>query len=457
MKHHIPRPTSYLAAALLSALPGYALADFIPLGDLPGGAFGSNALGVSANGGTVVGSSSATFQPVVDEAYRWTEATGMVDLGTLPGYTNSRALSVSGDGSVVVGYNFRQPDVFEAFRWTPTTGMTSLGSPGTLVSGVSADGNVVAGQSVDGRALRWTEATGFVDIGAGAANSISSDGSVMVGVNNSLAFRWKEATGQISLGTLPGGTESVALDVSADGAVVVGTTADRFTSQAFRWTQATGMAGLGFLPGGDPYTAGRAVSADGRVIVGESSSLQGALGNRVFIWDEANGMRDLREVLIAQGDDLEGWRLAWATDVSADGRTIVGWGFNPEGQTEGWLARLAPASQSVTIDIKPGSLTNSINLRSKGKIPVAILSTEDFDATTVDPDTVHFGRSGTEADPVHFALADVDRDGNTDMLLHFRTRQTGIQCGDTSALLEGKTIEGQLIEGSDSIKTVGCH
>ena len=84
MKHHIPRPTSYLAAALLSALPGYALADFIPLGDLPGGAFGSNALGVSANGATVVGSSSATFQPVVDEAYRWTEATGMVDLGTTP-------------------------------------------------------------------------------------------------------------------------------------------------------------------------------------------------------------------------------------------------------------------------------------------------------------------------------------------------------------------------------------
>ena len=37
----------------------------------------------------------------------------------------------------------------------------------------------------------------------------------------------------------------------------------------------------------------------------------------------------------------------------------------------------------VNIDIKPGSETNTINLGSKGNVPVAILSTTVFDATTV--------------------------------------------------------------------------
>jgi len=96
-------------------------------------------------------------------------------------------------------------------------------------------------------------------------------------------------------------------------------------------------------------------------------------------------------------------------------------------------------------------------------IPVAILTTSmaagesvDFDATTVDPTTVLFGATGSEAAPVQSALEDVDLDGDTDMILHFDTQDTGIVCGDTSASLTGETFSGQAIEGSDSIKTVGC-
>ena len=40
---------------------------------------------------------------------------------------------------------------------------------------------------------------------------------------------------------------------------------------------------------------------------------------------------------------------------------------------------------AVIIDIKPGSDTNSINLGSNGHLPVAILSSPTFDATTIDP------------------------------------------------------------------------
>lgn len=111
---------------------------------------------------------------------------------------------------------------------------------------------------------------------------------------------------------------------------------------------------------------------------------------------------------------------------------------------------------AVTIDIKPGSFPNSINPKSKGVIPVAILTTETFNAATVDSTTVLFGPSGTEAAPVKSALQDVDGDGDIDMILHFNTQTTGIQCGDTSATLTGETLDGQMIKGSDDINTVGC-
>jgi len=112
---------------------------------------------------------------------------------------------------------------------------------------------------------------------------------------------------------------------------------------------------------------------------------------------------------------------------------------------------------TASIDIKPGSFPNSINPNSQGVIPVAILTTDTFDATTVDPATVLFGATGTETAPVQSALEDVDGDGDIDLILHFNTQNTGIVCGDTSAFLTGETFSGQAIEGSDSIKTVECE
>ena len=123
----------------------------------------------------------------------------------------------------------------------------------------------------------------------------------------------------------------------------------------------------------------------------------------------------------------------------------------------GLLVGLAvgPSAIPVEIDIKPGSEPNSINPRSRGKIPVAILTTDTFDASTVDPSMVLFGASGSEGAPVQSALEDVDGDGDIDMILHFKTQETGIQYGDTSASLTGGTTDGQIIQGSNCIKTVG--
>jgi alpha-L-arabinofuranosidase len=111
---------------------------------------------------------------------------------------------------------------------------------------------------------------------------------------------------------------------------------------------------------------------------------------------------------------------------------------------------------AVAIDIKPDSDKNRINLKSKGVISVAILTTEDFDATTVDPLSVTFGPDeAIEAKGIG-DIMDTDGDDDLDFVLDFNTQMTGITCGDTEAGLTGTTFEGQAIEGLDSINTVGC-
>lgn len=112
---------------------------------------------------------------------------------------------------------------------------------------------------------------------------------------------------------------------------------------------------------------------------------------------------------------------------------------------------------SVNIDIKPGSDPNAINPANRGLIPVAILTTDGFDATTVSPVTVGFGPGGASIAHRSGHLEDVDEDGDLDLVLHFRTQGTGIQCGETEASLVGETFGGRPIHGSDSIVTVGCN
>ena len=102
----------------------------------------------------------------------------------------------------------------------------------------------------------------------------------------------------------------------------------------------------------------------------------------------------------------------------------------------------------VAIDIKP----KTINAKSHGKISVAILSTETFDATTIDPQTLRFGETGAEQSLAFCAAKDVNHDRLPDLRCFFETDATGFQQGDTTAVLTGETFDGTQVSGSDSVQ-----
>ncbi len=114
------------------------------------------------------------------------------------------------------------------------------------------------------------------------------------------------------------------------------------------------------------------------------------------------------------------------------------------------------SARYVMLDVQPGSPLATIAVGGAAVIRAAILSTDSFDATTVDPSTIRFGHAGTEAAPLRRTVQDVDHDGRNDLLLDFATRQTGLQCGDAAATLTAKTASGEDVEGADSIRVVPC-
>jgi hypothetical protein len=68
-----------------------------------------------------------------------------------------------------------------------------------------------------------------------------------------------------------------------------------------------------------------------------------------------------------------------------------------------------PPQVEVSVDIKPTSCPNPLNVGRKGVLPVAILGTEEFDVTQVDPSSVFVTMEGLEEEvsPLRWAMEDV--------------------------------------------------
>lgn len=112
----------------------------------------------------------------------------------------------------------------------------------------------------------------------------------------------------------------------------------------------------------------------------------------------------------------------------------------------------------VSIDIKPGSGTNVVNLRSHGVIPIAILSSSTFDAMQVDPATLTLAAAGVKlvGNGRNYACFRryANDDGLPDLVCNIETTQLIIQSGQSTLVLEARTFGGQSIRGEDTIKIV---
>jgi probable HAF family extracellular repeat protein len=431
--------------------------------------------GASADGQVAVGQDGFATD---SRAYRWTPADGISGLPLLPGAlrTFSTALAVSADGNTIVGQAARAPaadgtnrSVATVWRPLPVAQHALRGPPShyaesetalqaidlglfpggiiSLAEGVSANGSVVVGygdakdpdpnfNSQEYQAFRWTQATGMVGLGwidqtarLSQAFGVSADGSTIVGSDSVQAMRWTQAEGMVGLGKGQGALAARATGISADSSTIIGLNsynAQNDANRAFRWTAAGGMTDLGVLPG-DQYTEARAVSGDGSVVVGVSGIK--FVSARPFIWDKANGIRDLQAVLVASNPNLANWTLTSADAISADGKTITGSGTNPNGDREGYTAVLEVRSAKLL------NISTRMRVLTGDKVLIGGFIITGTEAKKVmirgiGPSLANFGLPGVMADPtleLHQGNATIARNDNWKTRPDGSSQQTEIE------------------------------
>ena len=248
----------------------------------------------------------------------------------------------SGDGSVVFAGS-AHPEFHERWERTASTDFEYEEVPfagSDRVTEANHDGSVYLFEGVrvtptgsDTLGFRGTALSGSGDIVVGTQNP---------GLDTGTAVRWENGVIQ-PLGDLPGGLDrSFANDISLDDNTIVGFGTTDAGRQAMMWRNGA-LIPLGGVPGSTGSNA-ISVSGDGSVVVG---SIDYSGDSEPFYWTEDGGMRDLRTLLEALGVDLpDGLELDFATQVSSDGRRILGTGSGPDTDEFGtpekviWLATI---------------------------------------------------------------------------------------------------------------------
>ncbi len=335
-----------------------------------GAAAGAQAMGISRDGTTLILRSPFGGAPGASYTWDTTAAAGarlITFTGTgFTGFDSVTVLGLSANGDFAVGYKQVGPGsgtLTEAFvrqlAGAPQTLVSSLGATAQInaATSINDDGSVIVGYSAPAssfpsdatrRGQRWQlsggvyTATLINPLVAGKTitpKGVNSDGSVVVGVatrsnDSPAAFRWTAAGGAVDIG-IPGDPQfggDEATDTSGDGSVVVGQMQGPRvdlgggiilgTFRAFRWASPfiTGLGVIGTVPLTSSVSTG--VSTDGSVVVGTSTP-NGSPAS-AFRWLSRTNMQDLNTLMASAGVDMTGKRLISATDVSGDGKTIVG-------------------------------------------------------------------------------------------------------------------------------------
>lgn len=329
--------------ALLAPSVATGNPEFHPLGEPPtSGSPYSEAWAVSADGDVVVG--EALNAPI-----RWTTC----DARALPlpaGYPEGSALACNANGSVIYGFASTSGPTSRLWRG-PSFEVEFVPVCRAMITAASDDGRVMAGNSstcdffvtqrdafaITPTGFHWLTNTAASGAGPNYAFAVTPDGSAVLGTawrSQAVvqAFRWTESGGIVWLPYPPGAlsfANAQARAQSQDGTVIVGAAIGSHYIDVVPvlWSWPAGSAS--YL--GDVYRGrANAVTADGRVIVGEAD-------DRAFIWDPLNGLRPLQTVYAAIGVDFQGWTLTRATGISRDGTVIAGNGIDPDGNGRAWV------------------------------------------------------------------------------------------------------------------------
>jgi len=226
------------------------------------GAIGINDVGQVVGYSNVKASSASDFF-----AFLWTPGRGVTNLGTLSGGNSSCAFAINSAG-VIAGDSFISNGKVNAASWTNNKIRNLGGLPKSIFTAALDinDNNQIVGESIfsygppfRSHAFEWSAALGLKDLGTlsggttSMANAINSSG-VMVGQSNASGFpnawhavMWNAARKIRDLGTLPGGTYSVAFGVNDSDEVVGYGNISNNAPHAFLWTQAAGMRDLNSL------------------------------------------------------------------------------------------------------------------------------------------------------------------------------------------------------------------
>ena len=192
----------------------------------------------------------------------------------------------------------------EAFRWTPATGAVGLGRFGTVsnststATAVSGDGAIIggAGHPILTSAVIWDASNVPAIIGGlpgdtnGTITALSRDGTVAAGISVDAAghergFRWTSGRGVGPLATTGTFVATIATAISADGRLITGWAGRESggLDTAVVWDESGALRAVSDLLSNDgqaasagwSLTRARGISADGRVIVGEGIDPEG--------------------------------------------------------------------------------------------------------------------------------------------------------------------------------------